>query len=654
MRRYSTGNPTESGAGVDARFPRALLTRGDWIYLLSLLVPLFVYNVGLKVVRVLTQLNVPGPVGFIDQVRSDVFFNLGYALLWVGVFAFFRKGLLRWISLFLFHAATLLIAILTTSTHFFYKTTGSTLDYSFIVVSLSKFGETWTVISSETSTLHWLLLTAVLSYALAGPAIITRYLTRGRTAATRPTTSSWKAPAVACLAAFAAGVVSVFPSATDVSNTFSRDAVVNIALTELTKPDFEREIQPSLVAGNQPTEATLLPTPGTDRRNVAIVFLESTRARSATPYNEELQTTPFLKELADEGLLAEYAYTIVPHTSKALVPAVCGVDPPLDTKNTESEPGVIPARCLPHLLGEQGYRTAFFQAATETWERRSQLVDNFGHEDFFPLESMDTEGFEEANYFGYEDDIMLEPSRRWLQKEPDRPFLATYLTVTAHHDYVVPERYGEEAFVEDELLNDYLNTLRYQDFFLSNLVQQYKDLGLYEDTIFLVFGDHGEGFGEHGFFQHDNTIHNEGLRVPFVIHDPERFEGGERLETPVNLLDVLPTTADLLGYDIGNGTYPGRSMLEPGAERTLMASCYHENRCLASIQGNEKYIYYYGNQKDEFFDLARDPYEQENLISEQNPEKLAELRRELLTWRAQVTASYEKRLYGGAENSPQE
>ncbi len=71
----------------------------------------------------------------------------------------------------------------------------------------------------------------------------------------------------------------------------------------------------------------------------------------------------------------------------------------------------IPARCLPDLLRDQGYRTAFFQSATEDFERRGQVVVNRGYEAFYPVETMDKGGFEKANYFGYEDDVMLEPSR---------------------------------------------------------------------------------------------------------------------------------------------------------------------------------------------------------------------------------------------------
>jgi arylsulfatase A-like enzyme len=65
----------------------------------------------------------------------------------------------------------------------------------------------------------------------------------------------------------------------------------------------------------------------------------------------------------------------------------------------------------------------------------------------------------------------------------------------------------------------------------------------------VILGDHGEGFGEHGLKQHDNTIYDEGLHIPFLIHDPRRPES-RRIEAPVTELDVLPTMADLLGFRI--------------------------------------------------------------------------------------------------------
>jgi lipoteichoic acid synthase len=628
-------------AGLMVRL-RALLIREDWIYVLSLLVPLFVYNVVLKVVRVATQFEVPGPLGFLDQVRSDVLFNLGYAALWIGLFAMARRGVVRLIILGLFHLSATLVVVLTTSAHVFFEKTGSTLGLSFLLDSLSSFGEIREIIGSETTLLHYLIIPIAVLYGTLGPAIITRLVTHGWHVPIRSGGPNWTAPLAACLASSLLLSLSLLPSATGAGNAFARDALANMVVNEIARP----EVKAKLDAGTLPTHTKLVRTPQTNQRNVVIVFLESTRAQSTTPYNEDLDTTPFLDELAEESLMFERAYAVVPHTSKALVASLCGVPPPLDTDRTESEPGIIPARCLPDLLKDHGYRTVLFQSATKKFERRQTLVDNIGYQDFFATEDVSKEGFEETNYFGYEDNIMLDPSREWLEENGDRPFLATYLTVTGHHQYVVPDRYGKKRFVEDEEFNRYLNTLRYQDFFLRNLFEQYKRLGLYEDTIFIVFGDHGEGFDEHGLKQHDNTIYNEGLRIPFVIHQSGRWEDGEWIEPPVNELDVLPTVADLLGYRIAGGTYPGASMLAPPEDRTLRASCYHERTCLASIRDDEKYIYNYGNKADEFFNLSKDPHERNNIIGRLDEERINALRHDLLVWEARIEASYERQASG--------
>jgi hypothetical protein len=60
---------------------------------------------------------------------------------------------------------------------------------------------------------------------------------------------------------------------------------------------------------------------------------------------------------------------------------------------------------------------------------------------------------------------------------------------------------------------------------------------------------------------------------------------------------------------------------------------------LASLQGDEKYIYYYDNQPDQLFDLSEDPLEQENLASERQ-EDVEKRRSELLAWRSKVDAIY--------------
>jgi lipoteichoic acid synthase len=147
--------------------------------------------------------------------------------------------------------------------------------------------------------------------------------------------------------------------------------------------------------------------------------------------------------------------------------------------------------------------------------------------------------------------------------------------------------------------------------------------------------------GRDALKQHDNTIYDEGLRIPLFIHQPGRWEGGEKVGPAVTELDVLPTVADLLSYEIRGGDYPGSSMLSPAEHRTLVASCYHEHACLASITDDEKYIYHYGNIADEYFDLSKDAHERHNVIDRKSEEKIRGLREDLLAWEGRVEASYE-------------
>jgi arylsulfatase A-like enzyme len=118
--------------------------------------------------------------------------------------------------------------------------------------------------------------------------------------------------------------------------------------------------------------------PRTEKRNVVLIHLESTRARSVTPYNKDLKTTPFLDELAESSLFVERAYTTVPRTSKAITSVNCGIQPHLIEEITEARQGGIPLRGLAALLKEQGYSTAFFQSLTENFENFRDLVRNFG------------------------------------------------------------------------------------------------------------------------------------------------------------------------------------------------------------------------------------------------------------------------------------
>jgi lipoteichoic acid synthase len=624
-----------------ARF-RSILSGRDWVYLSSLLVPLVVYDLVLKWIRMGSQEELPGGFAAFAFIRSDVLFNLGYAFFWVGLFALTRQSRLRWPVVVLFHAVTIVVLATTTSAHVYFQETGSTLSLNVITYSIGTFGEIEDVIGSVTSLATWSWGLVIISYMVTGPWTITTIVCgrSGQTGSSGSLSTSRIFALGAMMVSLGLIFLSLPVSAGEAGKSFSRDPIVNVVMSGVEQAKI-RDLSANATPKKSPGDIHLQKTPETEKKNIVLIHLESTRARSTTPYNESLDTTPYLDSLSKESLLAEQAYTIVPHTSKAVTSVNCGIDPHLVREITEAEPGGVPVRCLPELLKEQGYASVWFSSATEHFEDRRELVDNFGYDDFQPVETMDTTGFQQSNYFGYEDDIMLQPSRDWLEQHKGKPFLAMYLGVTGHHDYRPITRYGLEDYADDPALNNYQNEVRYLDYFVHNVIDQYKELGLYDDTIFVIYGDHGEGFGEHDLFQHDNTIYQEGLKVPFIIHDPGRFESGKRVGALSNQLDVIPTLMDLLGYKVTGGRYPGRSLLAPDEDRTLFFSCFDEYKCLASIRGTEKYIYFYGNQPEEVYDLASDPLEANNIADEKSAEELKQKRLQVLAWYSKVNAMYE-------------
>ncbi len=623
---------------------RSILSGRDWVYLGSLLIPLVIYDLVLKGIRISSQDDLAGGFAAFGLIRSDLLFNLGYVFLWVGLFALCRQSRLRWVVVILFHVATIVVAGTTTAAHQYFQETGSTLSFSVIMYSLKTFGEIKDVIGSVASPVIWLSVLAILDYIVLGPWLISR-LVYGRPGRSgrfgSVATSRWFALG-ACVASVGLIFLSLPVDAGGASKSFSRDAVVNVIMSEVDHARI-RTLTADAKPMKPPLGTHLQQTARTEKKNVVFIHLESTRARSTTLYNKDLDTTPYLKQLSKQSLMAENAYTILPHTTKAITAINCGIDPHLVREITETEPGGIPARCLPELLGEQGYNSVWFSSATADFEDRSELVEHFGYDDFQPVETMDTEGFQQSNYFGYEDDIMLKPSKDWLEAHKGKPFVATYLGVTGHHDYRPIDRYGLKHYSDDPALDHYQNEVRYLDFYLKNVIDQYKALGLYDDTIFVIYGDHGEGFGEHDLNQHDNTIYQEGVRVPLVILDPGRFQGGKRVETLTDQVDILPTLVDLLGYKVKGGSYPGRSLLAPpDKDRTLFFSCFDDYRCLASLKGSEKYIYFFGNQPEEVYDISKDPHEQHNIASRLSEEELQDKRSQVLAWYSKVNAMYEK------------
>jgi arylsulfatase A-like enzyme len=341
--------------------------------------------------------------------------------------------------------------------------------------------------------------------------------------------------------------------------------------------------------------------------NVVVVFAESVRPEDMSLYRPDgPETTPFLEELGARSAVFERAYTPITETWKAVYAGLCGVRPEFAVTTGELSNGVVPATCLPAMLREEGYATAFFKAS-----HLLTRADVFGFERQFTSDDVDETAYSRSNYLGYEDRAMLGPTRRWLQQHPDRPLMATYVTVTTHTPYTV-ER-GDRGLLgrsPESVRRGYLETLRYFDGFVEDLVELLEKEGRYDNTILVVIGDHGEGFGEHGLYNHAGGGYEELIRVPFLIHDAREPSMQRRIDGPVSHLDLVPTLVERMGAEVVGADYEGVDALAPLPDRTLFTHGWFEGRAVTAIRGSHKYIHHLDVRRDRFYDLAADPREQ--------------------------------------------
>ncbi|MCB1669914.1 MAG: sulfatase-like hydrolase/transferase [Gammaproteobacteria bacterium] len=604
-------------------------------FLLGVTAPLAVLVLSLKSLRVFGLREFENLPEALSLYRSDCLLLLLFYLFGSAALVVLRKH--HATTQAAFQAAAILWACIETIAHQFYVATGSTIDFGIFLFSIQRLGDTAQVFLSETPLLLVILLVEVVAVILFLP----RYIIRRPAPTADPKRMGGKSQVAIGSVLLISSAWSVLPVSQVNNPGFSRSNLINFAFSmvrmdqEITGGEVTRESLMTLSLGSD--------NPQAERKNLVIVILESTRASATTPYNGELPTTPFLNSLKEKSLFVERAYAVMPHTSKALVALLCGVEPHLTMPITEATEDGIPAPCLPRLLAETGYRSVFFQSATQSFEARDGLVQNLGFDEFFPLERLDQEGMEPANYFGVEDAVMLAGSREWLTANAEQgPFLATYLTSTPHHDYLAPrQRYGFQQFSTDDEFNRYLNSVHYVDQFSRELFEQYQAMGLDRNTLFVFVGDHGEAFGEHGRNQHDNILWEEGLHVPLLIFDP-RSPIGKRITRPVNQLDLLPTLTNLLGYTLAGAQLPGQSFWSDDPQRKLFAHCWYELNCMAVIDGSHKYIEHFGRRNNEYFDLLSDQAESSNRHADLDSDRIEHLRRDLFSWRRAVNGLYQK------------
>jgi arylsulfatase A-like enzyme len=100
------------------------------------------------------------------------------------------------------------------------------------------------------------------------------------------------------------------------------------------------------------------------------------------------------------------------------------------------------------------------------------------------------------------------------------------------------------------------------DLQVRRLLGALQDRGALENTVVIVASDHGEQLGEHGLFNHNNSLYLPLLHVPLLIHDPRSPQAVGRVDDVISLRHVAATILNFAGVDAERSRIPGASLAE--------------------------------------------------------------------------------------------
>jgi arylsulfatase A-like enzyme len=163
----------------------------------------------------------------------------------------------------------------------------------------------------------------------------------------------------------------------------------------------------------------------------------------------------------------------------------------------------------------------------------------------------------------------------------------------------------------------YYACVSYVDKLVGDVLGELKRLGLAENTIVVVWGDHGWHLGEHNFWGKHNTMHLA-TRVPLIVKVPQKKAG--KTESLVETSDLFPTLCSFAGIAVPK-TVQGRSFeaLLDNPEKPFRDVVYTRfKQGDAVVTDRYNYTGYIKSGTDMLYDLKNDPDENRNVSG--NPE----------------------------------
>jgi arylsulfatase A-like enzyme len=423
----------------------------------------------------------------------------------------------------------------------------------------------------------------------------------------------------------------IFPGAQDVpGNDLDEDCSGADAEPPSGNDHASRKIVALAVDAAQSTaarEAENVPDPP---KNLVFILVDTLRPDHLGYAGYERETTPNIDKIAAESVAFMDTYAPSPHTPRSIPPLFFSRYPSRMTWRGASwnYPEILEDNLsVFEVLDEQGFYS----------------VGMTSHFYFEPDQGI-RQGFDEWDNSGSgsisesNDDIAA--PRIWKKTEPvieaiakrsekaslsnnqAEPFALFVHLFEPHARWIGHDEYdfGRGSTPRERHINNYDSEIAYVDAYVGRIVKKLKQEGLYDNSVLVLTSDHGEGFNEHGYFFHGQTLYNEIIHVPLLIRVPGWHS--RKVEGPVSLLDVAPTLLGLFGVTIPS-EFQGESLVEAMLGRTgvperpifaeLLPYTSWKEKHQAIIDGDDKLILNVTNGVEELYDLAKDPGEQENI-----------------------------------------
>ena len=280
--------------------------------------------------------------------------------------------------------------------------------------------------------------------------------------------------------------------------------------------------------------------------NIIVITLDTTRADRMGFLGSKRGLTPHLDALARQSAVFTHAYSQAPLTPVSHATIFTGTYPQFHQVLDFPMPLVKELPFAPDILRAHGYHTAAFIGSLALDPAGGAPGFDRGFDtyfaDFHSREFREKDRYKTVERRGAE---VVAHALAWLNEHPQGPFFLWVHLYDPHDPYDPPEPYKTRYAKQP-----YDGEIAYMDSVVGKLFAELKVRGLYDSAVITVTADHGESLGAHGEDTHGVFLYDETIHVPLVIKLPHAGAVGKRIENRVELVDILPTWLQTVGFEV--------------------------------------------------------------------------------------------------------